>query len=147
MTKMERTPGDERKRPVGGKAKGKCRVCKGPRIWVLAPKSKNLHGCKAQCPRCEGMRILLKEVKNRAKEKGVPYDIPHWKKLPPEPSHCPECNREMKRGGERADQPELDRRVPDLGYVLSNVMWICGDCNARKFNISLDDWEAKKRGR
>jgi hypothetical protein len=95
-------------------------------------------------------------ARKAARKKGILFDLPCSTELPPIPMACPLCDRPMTPGGDsRNDSPSLDRILPQLGYVLENVWWICHDCNRQKADLdpsrAYDMWdrvweEIKSRG-
>lgn len=61
------------------------------------------------------------------------------------PTTCPQCGKTA--GKNRLDTMSLDRLNPALGYVDGNVEWICGECNARKRDLTYEElFEFAKRG-
>jgi hypothetical protein len=91
-------------------------------------------------------------AKKAAKAKQVPFAL-ESRTLPDIPDLCPLCDRHMVEGGSRKRVPSLDRILPDLGYTLINVWWICHDCNrqksdldpARAYALWDEVWEEMKR--
>lgn len=91
-----------------------------------------------------------------AKRRDVFFDLPTSRELPDVPASCPLCDQLMVSGvGSRANSPSLDRILPELGYTLDNVWWICHDCNRQKSDLdparAYDMWdrvwaEIKRRG-
>ena len=84
-------------------------------------------------------RLLLRNAKQRAKLKSVPFAIRESDILIP--SNCPlcECRLETGEGKVQATSPSLDRQDPPLGYVPGNVWVICWGCNRTKQDMSGDD--------
>jgi hypothetical protein len=56
---------------------------------------------------------------------------------------CELCGKilEMVDKKKRSDRPSIDRIIPELGYVHGNVAILCGECNRKKNNMSLDEME------
>jgi len=77
--------------------------------------------------------FMFRDARMRARKCGLPFDIPHWKDLAI-PGICPVLGIPIQRGnGARCDSsPTLDRIVPELGYVLSNVRVISWRANRLK---------------
>jgi hypothetical protein len=78
--------------------------------------------------------------KARALAAGVPFALT-VESVPPVPDACPvsRCGVQMKRRreggrGPAPNSPSLDRTVPELGYVPSNVSWMCQSCNSTKYH-------------
>jgi len=83
---------------------------------------------------------LLSSAKNRAKEKGLEFN------LTPEdiviPEYCPVFPHiKLERGNSRT-RPELDRIDNSLGYVKGNVCVISGRANRLKADASIAELEA-----
>lgn len=88
------------------------------------------------------VRSLLTYARNRAKTKGVPFDIEHTDITVP--THCPILGVELeymsKERGENS--ASLDRIVPALGYVRGNVIIISWRANRIKCDATLDELKA-----
>lgn len=78
--------------------------------------------------------ILVREAKARAKEKGLPFSLETRRLVVP--THCPVLGIPLKVGdGKLHDaSPTLDRLVPQLGYVLTNVTVMSHRANRMKNN-------------
>lgn len=80
------------------------------------------------------VRVALNQCFQRAKKKGLPFDIE------PEdifaPIHCPVFGVELKYGASAADpySPSFDKLKPELGYVKGNVRVISYKANTMKSN-------------
>lgn len=78
---------------------------------------------------------------SRSRKKGLPYD----KDLSnlPLPDVCPVLGLKLQyvegRGGPAADSPSLDRIVPALGYVRSNLRVISRRANSLKSDSAIDE--------
>lgn len=88
-------------------------------------------------------KYLLRGAKQRAKLKGIPFDISYTDFDIPE--YCPLLNIKLvKHVGDKEkydNSPSLDRIIPELGYVKGNV-WIISDrANRIKSNASLEELE------
>ena len=70
-----------------------------------------------------------------AKQKGIFFDLPTSADLPEIPKQCPICFQTMESGGNRNNSASFDRLLPNLGYTLQNIWWICHDCNRRKADL------------
>lgn len=83
----------------------------------------------------------VKDRKTRAKEHGVPYEMPQGAgREPPIPAVCQMCFEPF--GIDRPKIPSLDRVVPALGYVPANVQWIHHLCNSTKGARTLGEARA-----
>ncbi len=85
-------------------------------------------------------RKLFQQAKTRAKNAGVPFDLTQ-ETIPPVPDMCPCCDIMLKRDpkGPWRNQPSLDRIIPEAGYVLGNIQWLCRRCNQIKSNASPEE--------
>jgi len=105
-------------------------------------------GLQAHCKYCQSKKTKqyfmarpfyssLHAAKNRAKDRGVPFDLTEeylesiWTGV------CPVFQVRLafpSHGGNKrtANKPSLDRLVPDKGYVPGNVIWISLRANQMK---------------
>ena len=55
--------------------------------------------------------------------------------------NCPICNIKLSYNTfniiNRSNTPSLDKLIPELGYIKTNVNIVCFECNSKKSNISL----------
>ena len=84
--------------------------------------------------------VLLSQVKARAKKKGIPFSI--TKDDIVIPTHCPilgmpliQTNTELHKD----DSPSVDRIIPSLGYIPSNVRIISWRANRIKCDATPDE--------
>ena len=82
---------------------------------------------------------LRSAAKERAILCQVPFDLEVTDIVIP--THCPVLGVELKSGNPDT-RPELDRIVPERGYVKGNVCVISGRANRIKWNATLDELEA-----
>lgn len=84
-------------------------------------------------------RALFNSAKHRAKEKNLPFDLELTDIDIPE--KCPYCNESMEVavGLQSRKSYNLDRIVPKLGYVRTNVEVICAECNTKKGGASAEE--------
>jgi hypothetical protein len=75
-------------------------------------------------------RRLIYGAKNRAKERGIDFDITVEDVVIPE--LCPVFGTPLVFGGDRNHAPSLDRRDNDLGYVKGNVQVLSWRANCLK---------------
>lgn len=97
--------------------------------------------------------IMFTNAKTRAKESGLPFSISlddiHI------PKYCPVFGIELRRGFKRIcdSSPTLDKIIPDLGYIPSNIIVMSRLANRLKNNSSLDQlialgkWASKMKGK
>lgn len=82
-------------------------------------------------------------IKQRALEKGLPYDLDADYIQSILPTHCPvlgvELVRRSNRSGNSPTSPTVDRIVPELGYVRGNVMIISKRANQIKSDASPEE--------
>lgn len=85
---------------------------------------------------------LLAAAKERAKQKGLEFDITHSDIIIPD--YCPVLGIKLERGNGRT-RPELDRRDNSRGYVKGNVFVISGRANRIKADASVEELQALLR--
>lgn len=83
---------------------------------------------------------VLTNARNRAEEKGVPFDIDveYLLSIFPSDNKCPVFGIELVWGGDTKNSPSLDRIHPALGYVKGNLIWVSDYANKLKSFNSLD---------
>lgn len=87
-------------------------------------------------------KSMVRAARYRAKARGLPFDLTYTDIIIP--SHCPCCaiklvsiaDRPAPTGRPHDDSPSLDRIVPILGYIPSNVAVLCMRCNILKSGIT-----------
>jgi len=95
----------------------------------------------ARFPKETWLKEIFRDARDRAKKLGIPYDqdIPYLEL----PDECPVLGIQLSYGGFRgkpkSDTPSLDRIVPELGYVKSNLRVISYRANTLKNNATLDE--------
>jgi hypothetical protein len=90
--------------------------------------------------------LMLKNARNRAKDKNLPFDLDREFLQSIAPSHCPvfgiplqwSCFRSNKPGG-LPDSPSLDRIDPSKGYTKDNVWIISHKANTIKSYASHEE--------
>lgn len=83
------------------------------------------------------IRTTFAKIKIRCEEKNLPLEITidYLISIFPKDCLCPALGVKMEFGGDnRMDSPSVDRLIPELGYVLGNVVWICLEANIFKSN-------------
>ena len=116
-------------------ASRRCIVCSaedGAKQWVKCPEQKRAY--HRQWTRANVAKRLLSFARRRAKQSGVVFDLcdadVHV------PTHCPILGIPLEPGiGKMHDgSPQLDRLIPELGYVTNNVIVISKRANQIKSN-------------
>lgn len=85
-------------------------------------------------------RIIFSRAKQRAKEKGINFDITIDDIIIPE--LCPILKIKLNRsfgGKAQPNSPSLDKIVPNLGYTKGNVQIISYKANTMKNNATLEE--------
>lgn len=82
---------------------------------------------------------ILYNIKRRAKNKGVPFDITVEDIL--NPGVCPALGINMKRGSHTHSysSPSVDRIIPELGYVKGNIQVISKKANTMKSDATPEE--------
>lgn len=84
-------------------------------------------------------RVALRRRRATVLPRGILFEL-DIETFPDSPEVCPCCGVRMERGdvnGGRRNAPTLERLIPERGYVLGNVIWVCWLCNTTKSNHSL----------
>lgn len=87
--------------------------------------------------------IRMRSCRARAKEKGLPFDLTTeyleeiWTGV------CPAfgVSLDIKAKKDEQDHAQLDKIIPDLGYVRGNVVWLSQRANRIKDDASVEDLE------
>jgi hypothetical protein len=84
---------------------------------------------------------MLYDAKRRATKFGIPFTITKDDIVVPEV--CPILGIKLKRGGRggSASSPSLDRVIPALGYIKSNIQVISNKANAMKNDATFEEIE------
>jgi hypothetical protein len=98
----------------------------------------NITGLKAYCKICQDIKRkapkrMYTKYKHTAKERKIAFELTRDEFLAFEAERCFYCG----------DAPEwigLDRKDPNVGYVLSNVVRCCSICNYSKRTLSVTEW-------
>lgn len=127
-----------------------CKIEKGAEEF--SKDSRNRDGLYSRCKKCNAQdkiayrrenpeKLLLSGCKQRAKKKGLPFNIEAEDIVIPE--KCPILGIKLKRGkgvgGSVASSPSLDRIVPEKGYTKGNVQVISHRANSLKGNATADE--------
>ena len=90
-------------------------------------------------------KMTFKRNENNCKKYRIPFDITVQDliDMQKESDTCQCCSGpfDFNVGGSRKHKPTLDRIIPELGYVRSNVKMICHTCNRIKNNGTLEQLE------
>lgn len=87
-------------------------------------------------------KVLLRNARKRAREKGIGFTITA------DDIHIPECcpicgvkltHRRGKGRGQSLTSPTLDRYDNSVGYHTENIWVICSECNVRKGDRTVDE--------
>jgi hypothetical protein len=91
-------------------------------------------------------RLLLYKAKERAKAKGLEFDLTE-EDLQPLPIHCPVFGTELNYAAPKqcAASPSLDRVDNSKGYVKGNVVVVSWRANNLKSNASVAELRALVR--
>jgi hypothetical protein len=89
-------------------------------------------------------QITLSKVKRRSLDRGYPFDldVEHLREL--WTGFCPIFGFEIKIGQTGTghalyDSAALDRKIPSLGYVKGNVIWLSTKANLIKQNATAEE--------
>jgi hypothetical protein len=92
----------------------------------------------------EWLRHTIRCAGGRALARGIPFDL--VVSDVEIPSTCPVLgiplvylSDDPARTGRETDAPQLDRKIPDLGYVKGNVRIISARANRLKNNATFDE--------
>lgn len=85
--------------------------------------------------------VLLNSARNRARKKGVPFDLQKEDVIVP--AICPVLGIkiEVGNGNSHANSPSIDRIVPEKGYVRGNVIVVSHRANTIKNDASIEELE------
>lgn len=133
----------------------RCKLTKPDTLECFSKHSQTKTGLHPWCREChkeyariqrEGnpFQITLSKVKSRSKEKGLPFNLDTkfleliWTGV------CPVFGIPIKlnstgTGYALPDSAALDRKVPELGYVKTNVVWLSNKANLIKQNATTDE--------
>jgi hypothetical protein len=103
---------------------------KADREWWITPDNLRISYC----------RRIYSAAKNRAKGLGLPFDltVDYLENILPQDLLCPIMGYQMTLVGGRNTAASLDKIIPHLGYVKSNVIWMSLEANRIKDNASLE---------
>lgn len=85
----------------------------------------------------------LNAVRNRARRKGVPFNLEYEDITPPE--YCPVLGIKLSKWGDylptdnKDTAPSIDRLFPELGYTKDNTVIISMKANRMKSNSTLGE--------
>lgn len=84
-------------------------------------------------------KSTLREIRYRAKQKGVPFDITVEDIV--YPTVCPVFGIELKRGKDvpAKHSPSVDRIIPEKGYVKDNIQVLSQKANAMKQDATIEE--------
>ena len=96
--------------------------------------------CYAKTKSRDKAARMLQGARYRAKVQGLPFDI--VKSDIDIPEFCPVFPWVKLRSGDHDSRPELDRIIPELGYIKGNVRVVCSRANRIKSDASLKELQA-----
>lgn len=84
-------------------------------------------------------RLLLMNIRNRAKAKGIKFNLTIEDIVIPE--YCPVLGIKLERGIGRPtnNSPSIDKIIPELGYTKGNVIIVSYRANMIKNNATPDE--------
>jgi hypothetical protein len=90
------------------------------------------------------IQMLFKTHRDRARRKGLPFNITREYLESIAPENCPILGvklgwAERKGYAHKYNCPSLDRIIPELGYVKGNVMWLSFRANVMKNDASFSE--------
>jgi len=86
------------------------------------------------------LQNMYHNAKNRAKKKGLPFNLTKDYLSSIMSNTCPVLNIQMEFGKvNRETSPSLDRIIPELGYVRGNVIVISNKANSIKNSASTKE--------
>ncbi len=104
-------------------------------------------------PGARGRKMLFYVYKSNAKQRNLPFDLTMEDISQLSRQNCHYCDKpplqisKVRNRGNYVDEKSrykyngLDRVIPTLGYVLSNVVPCCIQCNIAKHTYSLEDFQ------
>jgi hypothetical protein len=101
----------------------------------------NSNSVKRRSTKTPKEKVLFLNAKNRAKAKGIPFDLEIADIVVPD--FCPILGIPLVVSTESAKDgsPSIDRIVPEKGYVKGNIQIISHKANTIKSNASLEELE------
>lgn len=92
----------------------------------------------------QGLRDLMYKYKDRAKKRGLKWDISDMKTLELFKQECFYCNSKpylrTRRGDEKYLSNGIDRQDNSKGYTLENTVSCCKRCNQAKNDMPLGEF-------
>lgn len=85
----------------------------------------------------EWVRVWLKDVKKRAKRKGIKFNLTLGDIKVPEV--CPVLGIKLERHKAKGFAPSIDRINPSLGYTKDNIRVISDRANTLKNNMTVEE--------
>lgn len=110
----------------------------------MTPSDKRMRASMEKKRREDVGYAMFALAKQRAKKKGIPFDLDKEYLRNIVPEKCPVLGITLKRGvGKFSDcSPSLDRLIPELGYVKGNVRVISDKANRLKRDATLEELKA-----
>ena len=112
------------------------------RPYELYKQRRKCAGCEQTRPRVGYKRqsVMIVNARRRAKQQNVPFDITDDDIIIPDT--CPLLGIPLftnTGGAPCPNSPTLDKLIPHLGYVRSNILVISHRANSIKHNASIDE--------
>lgn len=84
-------------------------------------------------------RIILASIKQRALARGIPFDLTIADIRDNTPTHCPVLGIELSFDEDTDTSPSVDRLVPELGYIRTNIRIISNRANRIKSDGTAEE--------
>jgi len=123
----------------------KCPLCNEEKeISMFHANNDTQMGVSTKCIRCSALSTMVKNAKNRSKEKQFPIEIDMWYlyNLTKGLTHCPVLGVELLFGGQgkiHDNSASIDRFDPSKGYIKGNVWIISYKANRMKSDATIDE--------
>lgn len=101
---------------------------------------KKCNDCKKQYRYESGFFISkLADAKRRAKEKNLPFNITAKYLKEIWTGYCSISNKKLLLEKDNDYSPQLDRIIPEKGYIIGNVCWLSARYNNLKSNATTEE--------
>ncbi len=123
--------------PTGGRCSTMCRKC-----W------QSRRAAKIRANPRKRIAALWYTHRKQCKQSGIPFSVSKEELIQKveQTDYCELCGTRLeKKPGFTETQYQIDRRIPNLGYVLENIGILCRKCNRMKSDATLE-WAKKLLG-